>query len=70
MLFNPVTAKSEMARRYAFVSEGAQTARWLRRLAKDKICDCGDRLIKGAGQALIAASTWMRRGQQSGSAHA
>ena len=42
-MFNPMMAQSEMERRYTFVTEGAQSARWLHRLAKDRLHAWSDR---------------------------
>ena len=56
-MFNPMMAQSETERRYEFVSDGAQRARWLRRLAKDRFRTWSDRLVYAVGQVLVAAGT-------------
>ena len=64
MWSNSCGAKSEMDRRYEFVSEGAQTARWLRRLVRDGLCVCGDRVLHAVGKALVVAGIWLQRRRQ------
>ena len=64
MWSNACGAKSEMDRRYEFVSEGAQNARWLRRLARDRIRTWGDHLSRATGKALVAAGVWLQRRRQ------
>jgi hypothetical protein len=68
MWANSCEAKNEMDRRYAFVSEGAQTARWLRRLVRDGLYVCGNRVFQSAGKALIAVGIWLQQKRQLGSA--
>jgi hypothetical protein len=53
-----------MDRRYEFVSEGAQTARWLQRLVGDGLCACGDRVLRAVGKALIAVGAWLQHKRQ------
>lgn len=69
-MFNPMMAQSEMERRYTFVTEGAQSARWLRRLAKDGLHAWSNRFAQAAGKTLIAVGTWLAQGRQLDSAHA
>jgi hypothetical protein len=69
-MFNPMMAQSEMERRYAFVAEGAQNARWLRRLAKDRFRAWGNRLARSAGKAPVAAGNRLEQKRQLDSAHA
>ena len=64
MWSNSCGAESEMDWRYEFVSEGAQTARWLRRLARDRLCVCGDRVLHAVGKALIAVGAWLQHKRQ------
>ena len=63
-------AKSEMDRRYEFVSEGAQTARWLQRLVRDGLCVCGDHLLRATGKVLVVVGVWLQRRRQLDSFHA
>ena len=56
-MLNPMIAQSEMERRYQFVSEGAHSARWLRRLASDMLRAWGDRVGQSTGKALVAAGS-------------
>jgi hypothetical protein len=69
MWANSCEAKNEMDRRYAFVSEGAQTARWLRQMASDRLRAWGSRLLENVGQILIAVGTWLQQRRQLDSAH-
>jgi hypothetical protein len=69
MTINVCTATSEMERRYEFVSEGAQTARWLGRLARTKFHIYRDRLLQATRDAVNALGAWLERKGQLDSAH-
>ena len=68
MVFNELTAQSESARRNAFVSEGAQTARLLQGWASRAVRSCANRVVCAAGKALTATGAWLQRAKQLGSA--
>jgi hypothetical protein len=69
MLINPCMATSETERRYEFVSEGAQTARWLRRLAVARFHIYRDHLLQATRDAQNALGAWLKRKGQLDSAH-
>jgi len=69
MLVNPCTATSEIERRYEFVSEGAQTVRWLRRLVMARFRIYRDRLLQATGDALNALGAWVQQKHRFDSAH-
>jgi hypothetical protein len=69
MLINPCTATIETERRYEFVSEGTQTARWLKRLAMARFHMYRDHLLQAASDALISFGTWLQQKRQLDSAH-
>jgi hypothetical protein len=69
MLINPCTAMSEMERRYEFVSEGAQTARWLKRFAMARFHIYRGHLLQATGDALNALGAWLVQKGQLDSAH-
>ena len=68
MLFNELTAGSEMARRIEFVSEGVANARWLAQRATGTIRSCASRLAHAAGKALVTAGVRLGREPRFGSA--
>ena len=69
MLINPCMATSEMERRYEFVSEGTQTARWLKRFAVASLHISRDHLLQATGDALNALGAWVQRKGRLDSAH-
>jgi hypothetical protein len=69
MLINVWAATSEVERRYAFVSEGAQSVRWLKRLVMERFRIYRDRLLQAAGDAVNALGAWLRRRGRLDSAH-
>ena len=69
MLVNPCTVTSEMERRYEFVSEGAQTSSWLRRLVRARVHIYRDHLLQATGGALNVLGAWLRQRGQLDSAH-
>jgi hypothetical protein len=69
MLFNSCTVMSEAERRYEFVSKGAQTARWLRQLAKDRLRAWVDGVAQSVGKTLTAVGTELEHRRQLDSTH-
>ena len=68
-LIDPCTATSETERRYEFVSEGAQTARWLKRLAMARFHLYRDHFSRAASGALSSLGACLQQKGQLDSAH-
>ena len=69
MWANPCTARDVMERRYEFVSEGAQTTRWLTQFAAKGFRVYRNRLLQVASDALLSLGAWLERKRPLSSAH-
>ena len=58
-----------MERRYEFVSEGAQTTRWLTQFAAEEFRVYRDRLLQVASDALLSLGAWLEQKRALSSTH-
>ena len=59
MWANPYTAGDAMERRYEFVSEGAETTRWLAQFVSEGFRAYRDHLFQAASIALLSLGSWL-----------
>ena len=61
MWSNPCTAQDVMERRHEFVSEGAQSARWLAQIVAERFGASRKRLLLAASDALLSVGRWLKQ---------